>query len=152
MMIAARILCVLMVSAPVVLPLQPPQAHAHEQTAPVRRAPTSEQQQEKMNAWTVGLIEGAPPLRLAAEKALVVVDEANLLVLPVVTLGTTEKLYLRGADLAISAWSSTDSVRSGRSGPRCRNWLRCRGQRRQPSRTKDRMTLVARDNLRFVKP
>jgi hypothetical protein len=101
MMIAARILCVLMVSAPVVLPLQPPQAHAHEQTAPVRRAPTSEQQQEKMNAWTVGLIEGAPPLRLAAEKALVVVDEANLLVLPVVTLGTTEKLYLRGADLAI---------------------------------------------------
>ena len=101
MMIAARILRVLIISAPVVLPLQPPQAHAREHTASVRRAPTSEQHQEKMNAWTVGLIEGAPPLRLAAEMALVVVDEPNLLALPIVTLGTTEKLYLHGADLAI---------------------------------------------------
>jgi hypothetical protein len=58
MMISARILCVLIISLPVVLPLQPPQAHAREQTT-------------------------------------------HLLGLPIVTLGTTEKLYLRGADLAI---------------------------------------------------
>ena len=69
---------------------------------------TYEQQQEKINAWTVGLaaglIEGAP-LRLASEMARVVDDGANLHVLPIVTRGPTENLnsllYLRGVDLAI---------------------------------------------------
>jgi len=103
-MFAARLLYVLAVLAPVVLALQPPHADAQGQPAPVQRVPTYTEQQEKINAWTVGLaaglIEGAP-LRLAAEMARVVDDGANLLVLPIVTLGTTEKLYLRGADLAI---------------------------------------------------
>jgi len=75
---------------------------------PAPRAPTYEQQQGKINAWTVGLaaglIEGAP-LRLAAEMARVVDDGDNLHVLPIVTRGPTENLnsllYLRGVDLAI---------------------------------------------------
>jgi hypothetical protein len=70
----------------------------------VQRAPTYERQQKKINAWTVGftagLIEGAPS-RLAVERARVVDDGTNLLVLPIDRLGTTERLYLRGADLAI---------------------------------------------------
>jgi hypothetical protein len=41
------------------------------------------------------------PLRPAVEMARVVDDGTNLLVLPIVRLGTTERLYLRGADLAI---------------------------------------------------
>src|SRR5882672_7445579 len=65
-------------------------------------------QQDKVNAWTVGLaaglIEGAP-LRLASEMARVVDDGANLHVLPIVTRGATENLnsllYLRGVDMAI---------------------------------------------------
>jgi hypothetical protein len=65
-------------------------------------------EQEKMNAWTVGLagglLEGAP-LRLASEMARVVDDGPNLHVLPVVTRGATENLnsllYLRGIDVAI---------------------------------------------------
>src|SRR5216683_5739232 len=108
MMFAARLLRVLTVSAVVVLALQPTQADAQEQTAQPRRVSTYEQQQEKINAWTVGLaaglIEGAP-LRLAAEMARVVDDGANLHVLPIVTRGPTENmnslLYLRGIDLAI---------------------------------------------------
>jgi hypothetical protein len=103
-MFAARLLCVLAVLAPVVLTLQPSQAAAQAQLAPVQRAPTYEKQQKEINAWTVGLaagpIEGAP-LRLAVEMARVVDDGTNLLVLPIVRLGTTERLYLRGADLAI---------------------------------------------------
>src|SRR5216683_6230422 len=108
MMFAARLLRVLTVSAVVVLALQPTQADAQEQTAQPRRVSTYEQQQEKINAWTVGLaagqVEGAP-LRLAAEMARVVDDGANLHVLPIVTRGPTENvnslLYLRGVDLAI---------------------------------------------------
>jgi TRAP-type uncharacterized transport system substrate-binding protein len=108
MMFAARLLGVLAVSAPVVLALQPTHVDAQAQPAAVQRAPTYEQQQEKINAWTVGLaaglIEGAP-LRLAAEMARVVDDGANLHVLPIVTRGPTENmnslLYLRGIDLAI---------------------------------------------------
>jgi hypothetical protein len=103
-MFAARLLCVLAVLAPVVLTLPPTQAAAQAQLAPVQRAPTYERQQKKINAWTVGLaagpIEGAP-LRLAVEMARVVDDGTNLLVLPIVRLGTTERLYLHGADLAI---------------------------------------------------
>jgi hypothetical protein len=57
--------------APVVLALQPTHADAQDQPAPV--------------------VEMAP----------VVDDRANLLVLPIASLGTTERLYLRGADLAI---------------------------------------------------
>jgi len=72
-----------------------------------RRVP-SQDQKEKMNAWTVGLagglLEGAP-LRLAAEMARVVDDGPNLHVLPIVTRGATENLnsllYLRGVDTAI---------------------------------------------------
>jgi hypothetical protein len=104
-MFAARLLCVLAVLAPVVLTLQPSQAAAQAQLAPVQRGPTYEQQQQKeINAWMVGLAAGpieGTPLRLAVEMARVVDDGSNLLVLPIVRLGTTERLYLRGADLAI---------------------------------------------------
>jgi hypothetical protein len=102
-MFAARLLSALAVLAPVVLALQPTRAAAQAQLAPVQRAPTYERQ-KKVNAWTVGLaaglIEGAPS-RLAAEMARVVDDGTILLVLPIVRLGTTERLYLRGADLVI---------------------------------------------------
>src|ERR1700737_3967960 len=107
-MFAARILGGLAVLAPVFLALQPTHADAQGQAAPVPRVPTYTEQQERINAWTVGLaaglIEGAP-LRLAAEMARVVDDGANLHVLPIVTRGPTENmnslLYLRGVDLAI---------------------------------------------------
>src|ERR1700716_2759789 len=107
-MFAARISCVLAVLAPVVLALQPTHADAQGQPGPVQRVPTYTEQQEKINAWTVGLaaglIEGAP-LRLAAEIARVVDDGDNLHVLPIVTRGPAENvnslLYLRGVDLAI---------------------------------------------------
>ena len=65
--------------SPVVLALLPTHAAAQAQLAPVQRA----------------------PLRPAVEMARVVDDGTNLLVLPIVRLGTTETLYLRGADLAI---------------------------------------------------
>ena len=78
-MFVARLSCVLAVLAPVVLALPPTQAAAQAQLAPVQRA----------------------PLRPAVEMARVVDDGTNLLVLPIVRLGTTERLYLRGADLAI---------------------------------------------------
>ena len=98
-------------SAPLALALQPAPAQAQgaqQQVSPVRRGLTYEQQQEKINAWTVGLaaglIEGAP-LRLAAEMARVVDDGANMHVLPIVTRGPVENLnsllYLRGVDMAI---------------------------------------------------
>jgi TRAP-type uncharacterized transport system substrate-binding protein len=75
-------------------------------------------EQEKVNAWTVGLaaglIEGAP-LRLASEIARVVDDGANLHVLPIVTRGPTENvnslLYLRGVDLAIINSDSLEEYR-----------------------------------------
>lgn len=75
-------------------------------------------QQEKVNAWTLGLagglIEGAP-LRLASEMARVVDDGTNLHVLPIVTRGPTENLnsllYLRGVDLAIINSDSLDEYR-----------------------------------------
>jgi TRAP-type uncharacterized transport system substrate-binding protein len=94
--------------ASVVVALSARGAAAQEQAAAPRRAPSFEQQQEKMNAWTVGLaaglIEGAP-LRLAAEMSRVVDDGPNLHVLPIVTRGPTENLnsllYLRGVDLAM---------------------------------------------------
>jgi hypothetical protein len=104
-MFAARLLSVLAVLAPVALALQSTQAAAQAQLAPVQRVPTYAEQQRKINAWTVGLaaglIEGAPS-RPAVEMARVVDDGTNLLVLPIVRLGTTERLYLRGADLAIT--------------------------------------------------
>lgn len=73
-----------------------------------RRTRPPAKEQDKINAWTVGLaaglIEGAP-LRLGAEMARVVDDGANLHVLPIVTRGATENLnsllYLRGIDTAI---------------------------------------------------
>jgi hypothetical protein len=104
-MFAARLVSVLAVLAPVALALQSTQAAAQAQLAPVQRVPTYAEQQRKINAWTVrlaaGLIEGAPS-RPAVEMARVVDDGTNLLVLPIVRLGTTERLYLRGADLAIT--------------------------------------------------
>src|SRR5580692_2803013 len=117
-MFAARLSCVLAVLAPVVLALQPTHADAQGQPAAVQRAPTYVQQQEKINAWTVGvaagLIEGAP-LRLAAEMARVVDDGDNLHVLPIVTRGPTENLnsllYLRGVDLAIISADSLDEYK-----------------------------------------
>lgn len=89
--------------------LEPPLAQTSQpaSTASRRiRPPPSEQ--EKINAWTVGLaaglLEGAP-LRLGAEMARVVDDGPNLHVLPIVTRGATENLnsllYLRGIDTAI---------------------------------------------------
>jgi len=103
-MFAARLSCGLAVLAPFVLALQPTRAAAQAQLAPVQRAPTYERQQKKINAWTVGLAAGPiedAPVRPAVEMARVVDDGTNLLVLPIVRLGTTERLYLRGADLAI---------------------------------------------------
>jgi TRAP-type uncharacterized transport system substrate-binding protein len=109
--LAALILAVVAGSAPLALALEPAPAQAQgaqQQVSPMRRGLTYEQQQEKINAWTVGLaagrIEGAP-LRLAAEMARVVDDGANMLVLPIVTRGPVENLnsllYLRGVDMAI---------------------------------------------------
>jgi len=103
-MFAARISCVLAVLAPLVLALQPTHAAAQGQPAPGQRVPTYTEQQEKINAWTVGLAAGPiedAPLRPAVEMARVVDDGTNLLVLPIARLGTTERLYVRGADLAI---------------------------------------------------
>ena len=70
-MFAARLLCLFATLAPAVLALQPTHADAQGQPTPV------------------------------VEMARVVDDRANLLVLPIVRLGTTERLYVRGADLAI---------------------------------------------------
>jgi hypothetical protein len=79
-MFAARLLCGLAVLAPVVLALPPTQAAAAQaQRAPAQRA----------------------PVHPAVQMARVVDNGTNLLVLPIARLGTTERLYLRGADLAI---------------------------------------------------
>ncbi len=102
---AARVLALV---APMLLALAQGAAAQDQAAATQRRAPSFEQQQEKVNAWTVGLaaglIEGAP-LRLAAEISRVVDDGPNLQVLPIVTRGPTENLndllYLRGVDLAM---------------------------------------------------
>jgi hypothetical protein len=97
------LLCKHAVVAPVVLALQPTRAAAQAQLAPVQRAPNYERQQKRISAWTVGLtaglIEGGAPSRLAVKMARVIDDETNLLVVPIVRLGTTERRYLRGADL-----------------------------------------------------
>ena len=78
-MFAARLLCGLAALAPVVLALPPTQAAAQAQRALAQRA----------------------PLHPAVQMARVVDNGTNLLVLPIARLGTTERLYLRGADLAI---------------------------------------------------
>jgi len=105
----------------IVLAVQATTAGAQQQVAEGRPPVlTYEQQQEKMNAWTVGLaaglIEGAP-LRLAAEMARVVDDGSNLHVLPIVTRGPTENLnsllYLRGVDLAMINSDSLEEYRIG---------------------------------------
>src|SRR5215210_3322383 len=82
----------------VVMALQPGMAIGQTQGAQQRTAAPPLNfgaQQEKINAWTVGLaaglIEGAP-LRLASEMARVVDDGENLHVLPIVTRGPTENL------------------------------------------------------------
>jgi TRAP-type uncharacterized transport system substrate-binding protein len=103
---------------PIVLALSAmgPPLRAQDQMG--RRMPTYEMQQDKFNAWTVGLaaglIEGAP-LRLASEMARVVDDGENLHVLPIVTRGPTENLnsllYLRGIDLAIINVDALDEYR-----------------------------------------
>lgn len=91
--------------APLSLEAQTSQLSAASPRRMIRPPPT---EQEKMNAWTVGLaaglLEGAP-LRLGAEMARVVDDGPNMQVLPIVTRGATENLnsllYLRGIDTAI---------------------------------------------------
>jgi TRAP-type uncharacterized transport system substrate-binding protein len=96
--------------------IQPGSVAAQDQAA--RRMLSYEMQQEKINAWTVGLaaglLEGAP-LRLASEMARVVDDRENLHVLPIVTRGPTENvnslLYLRGIDLAIINTDALDEYR-----------------------------------------
>lgn len=117
-MLVGRVLRRVAMAAPLVLALHAGQADAQRQPAAAHRPLTYEQQQEKMNAWTVGLaaglIEGAP-LRLAAEMARIVDDGDNLHVLPIVTRGPTENvnslLYLRGVDLAIINSDSLDEYR-----------------------------------------
>jgi len=92
---------------PTGLQAQAPQANTRN-IAVSSRGSASATEQEKINAWTVGLaaglIEGAP-LRLGAEMARVVDDGPNMLLLPIVTRGATENLnallYLRGIDTAI---------------------------------------------------
>jgi TRAP-type uncharacterized transport system substrate-binding protein len=101
-----------MVSAFAIVPLLPKVSFAQGQTATAkpRQAKTYEAQQERMNAWTVGLaagrIEGAP-LRLASEIARVVDGGPNMQVLPIVTRGPTENvnalLYLKGGLAIINA-------------------------------------------------
>lgn len=101
----------------VAMALTQPQTAAAQDQAP-RRLPTYEMQQEKINAWTVGLaaglLEGAP-LRLASEIARVVDDGENMHVLPIVTRGPTANvnslLYLRGIDLAIINADALDEYR-----------------------------------------
>jgi TRAP-type uncharacterized transport system substrate-binding protein len=129
-----RLLAVLSLSAAVVLALMPSQSIAQpreqaaaaprqEQPATARQDPAPRPlnfgaQQEKINAWTLGLaaglIEGAP-LRLASEMARVVDDGENLHVLPIVTRGATENLnsllYLRGVDLAMINSDSLEEYR-----------------------------------------
>jgi TRAP-type uncharacterized transport system substrate-binding protein len=108
--------CALALWAAVVLSLWPATGDAQDPTG--RRALTYAAQQDRINAWTVGLaaglIEGAP-LRLAAEMARVVDDKENLHVLPIVTRGPTENLnsllYLRGIDLAIINSDSLDEYK-----------------------------------------
>jgi TRAP-type uncharacterized transport system substrate-binding protein len=133
-MSSARHLSVLALSAAVALALMPHLAVAQtreqaavaprqDQPATARQDPAARPlnfgaQQEKINAWTVGLaaglIEGAP-LRLASEMARVVDDGENLHVLPIVTRGATENLnsllYLRGVDLAIINSDSLEEYR-----------------------------------------
>src|SRR5215218_6973275 len=123
-MSGARLLGLLSLSLAIILALMPSQSVAQpreqataaprqDQPATARQDPTARPlsfgaQQDKINAWTLGLaaglIEGAP-LRLASEMARVVDDGPNLHVLPVVTRGATENmnslLYLRGIDVAI---------------------------------------------------
>jgi TRAP-type uncharacterized transport system substrate-binding protein len=130
-----RLLAVLSLLTAVVLALMPSQSMAQtgeqaataprqEQPAMARQDPAAARplnfgaQQEKINAWTLGLaaglIEGAP-LRLASEMARVVDDGENLHVLPIVTRGATENLnsllYLRGVDLAIINSDSLEEYR-----------------------------------------
>ena len=103
MMFAARLVRLIALAAPLALALQI-EAAAQGQPAPAQLASTFGQQQEKTNAWTVGLaaglIEGASSRPVMA-MARVVDDGTNLIVLPNVRLGATEKLFLRGADLVI---------------------------------------------------
>ncbi|POR49329.1 TAXI family TRAP transporter solute-binding subunit [Bosea psychrotolerans] len=105
------LLAALMALAPTFQPtgLQAQTSQANTRSIAVpSRGPAPATEQEKINAWTVGLaaglIEGAP-LRLGAEMARVVDDGPNMLVLPIVTRGATENLnallYLRGVDTAI---------------------------------------------------
>jgi TRAP-type uncharacterized transport system substrate-binding protein len=108
--LCAPVINLLMVSAFAIGALLPAVSFAQAPTATAkpRQTMTYEAQQERINAWTVGLaagrIEGAP-LRLASEMARVVDDGPNMQVLPIVTRGPTENvnalLYLKGVDLAI---------------------------------------------------
>ena len=113
MKFVARLSSVLALSAPLVLALQLSQADAQGLPAPTPRAPTYEQQQGKINAWTVGLaaglIEGAP-LRLAAEMARVVDDGDNLHVLPMLRDDTSPVMELQEQGwtyAAVSAFRKT---------------------------------------------
>jgi TRAP-type uncharacterized transport system substrate-binding protein len=83
-------------------------AATNPQAGRLRATKAQPSQQDKINAWTVGLagglLEGAP-IRLATEIARVVDDGDNMHVLPIVTRGPTENvnslLYLRGVDMAM---------------------------------------------------
>jgi TRAP-type uncharacterized transport system substrate-binding protein len=93
--------------APGLWALQPVEAQT-QAVQPQRITSSQAIQQERMNAWTVGLaagqLEGAP-IRFATEIARVVDDGPNMVVLPIVTRGPVENLnallYLRGVDMAI---------------------------------------------------
>lgn len=118
---AVRILSIPTILTTLLLATLPGRAMGQAPGAPEHAAPRAlnfAAQQEKINAWTVGLaaglLEGAP-LRLASEMARLVDDGANLHVLPIVTRGPTENvnslLYLRGVDLAIINSDSLDEFK-----------------------------------------
>ncbi|WFU18476.1 TAXI family TRAP transporter solute-binding subunit [Bradyrhizobium sp. CB3481] len=94
-------------------------AQSRRETAAIATGVKPEAMKERINAWTVGLagglIEGAP-LRLAAEIARVVNEEAKLHVLPIVTRGATENvnalLYLKGVDAAIINTDALDEYKA----------------------------------------
>src|SRR6478752_6807313 len=116
-----RVLCMSTILTAFLLATLPENAMGQARGAPEQAATRSlnfAAQQEKLNAWTVGLaggqLEGAP-IRFASEMARVVDDGDNLHVLPIVTRGPTENvnslLYLRGVDLAIINSDSLDEYR-----------------------------------------
>ena len=145
MMIAARIMCVLIASASAVLALQPPQAHSEEQTAAARHAPNyGHQQEKKMNAWTVGLVESAPPLRLAAN---------SMCAAPIWRLSVPVPARCLGRANAWNAWRNSPAT-SRRRDQRCHR-ARTSAGAQQLDRHRNDLTHIVRwlpSSRYFVRP